>query len=77
MYKRQGDDLVIADALAADFLIYFTGQLAVLAAEQALGFLRNHLVALTGDDVHNGLRADDLARRGDERRIAEMCIRDR
>ena len=70
--RAAGDDLVIANALAADFLIYFTGQLAVFAAEQALGFLRDHLVALTGDDVHNGLRADDLARRGDERRIAEV-----
>ena len=70
--RAAGDDLVIADALAADFLIHLARQLAVLAAEQALGFLRDHLVALTGDDVHNGLRADDLARRGDERRIAEV-----
>ena len=35
--RAAGDDLVIADALAADFLIRLARQLAVLAAEQALG----------------------------------------
>ena len=34
--RTTGDDLVIADALAADFLIYFTGQLAVLARSRPL-----------------------------------------
>ena len=67
--RAAGDDLVIADALTADFLIYFTGQLAVLAAEQALGFLRDHLVALTHDDVKDSLGANDLAGRGDQRRV--------
>ena len=37
--------------------------------DQALEFLRDHLVAFAHDDIEHGLRADDLAGGRDERRI--------
>ena len=68
-----GDDVFGLDAgFGAHLLVDRAGQLAVLAAQHGTGFLREVLVALTEDNVHHGLRADDLARRCDQRGIAEV-----
>ena len=67
-----GDDLVAADGLLAHFLVDLAGQLAVLAAEQALGLLGNHLVALAGQHVQHSLRAHNLAGGGNQGRIAKV-----
>lgn len=58
--------------LGADLFVDGSGQLAVFAAQHGLGLLGDHLVALAGDDVQHGLRADDLAGRRDQRGIAEV-----
>ena len=47
-----------------------SGSLAVIAVDQALELLGNHLVALAQDNVEDSLRANDLAGGGDQRRIA-------
>ena len=68
-----GDDVLGLDArLGADLFVDGSGQLAVFAAQHGLGLLGDHLVALAGDDVQHGLRADDLAGRRDQRGIAEV-----
>ena len=68
-----GDDILGLDArLGAHLVADLAGQLAVFAAQHGLGFLGNHLIALAGDDVQHGLRADDLARGRDQRGIAEV-----
>ena len=70
--RTAGDDLVIADALLADFLVHLARQLAVFAAQHALALFGDHLIALTDKNVHNSLRTDDLAGRGNERRVTEV-----
>ena len=46
-----GNDFGIADALFANVLIDLAGQTAILAAQQTLGLLGDHLVALAAQHV--------------------------
>src|SRR5262249_44647626 len=66
------DDLLIADGLAADGVVDFAGRLAVAALEIELYLVRDRLVALATEDVVYGLRTDDLRRRCDKWRVAEV-----
>lgn len=66
------DRLFVAEDLFDDLRIGLRRQSAVLASEHALCLGGDHLVSLAADDVEHRLRADDLAGRGDERRIAEI-----
>ena len=61
-----------ADGLREKVAVDGDRSLAEQAAGQILELLRNHGVALAGDNVHRGHRADNLRRRRDERRIAEV-----
>ena len=67
-----GDHLIVANALFAHFLVHGSGQTAVFAAQQALGFLGDHLIALAAQDVHHSLSANDLAGGRYQRRIAKV-----
>ena len=68
-----GDDVLGLNAGFGTHLVTdLAGQLTIFAAQHGLGLLGDHLVALAGDDVQHGLCADDLARRRDQRGIAEV-----
>ena len=69
--RAAGNHLVVANGHLADFLVHRSRELAVLAAQQTLGFVREGLVAAE-QHVHHRLRADDLGGRRDQRRIAEV-----
>ena len=67
--KAAGDGLLVAQDLLGELGLDGSGSLAVIAMDQALELLGNHLVALAQDDVEDSLRANDLAGGGDQRRI--------
>ena len=46
--------------------------MTVLTKDDGAGFLRDLLVTLAADHVEDGLAADDLARRGNERRVTHV-----
>ena len=66
------DGLLAGEDLRADLGIDRRGGLAVFAAAVSLDLGADVLVALAREHVLHGLRADELARRGDERRIAHV-----
>ena len=70
--KAAGDGLLVAQDLLGELGLDGSGSLAVIAMDQALELLGDHLVALAQDDVEHSLRANDLAGGGDQRRIA--CV---
>ena len=63
--KAAGDGLLTLQDEVAEFLLDGRGGLAVIAMDQALELLGDHLVTLTHDDVKDSLGANDLAGRGD------------
>ena len=67
--KAAGDRLLAFQDEVTELLLNGRGGLAVIAVDQALELLGDHLVALTHDDVKDGLGTNDLAGRGDQRRI--------
>ena len=67
--KAAGDGLLALQDKVAELLLDGSGSLAVVAMDQALELLGDHLVALTHDDVKDSLGANDLAGRGDQRRV--------
>ena len=71
MSRTAGDGLLISDGEAFHFRIDGPWCAAILSCDKVSDFLRNHLVA-SEDDIHDGHGADDLARRGDERRVSEF-----
>ena len=70
--KAAGNGLLVAKDLLGELGLDGSGSLAVVAVDQTLELLGNHLVALAHDDVEHRLRTNDLAGGGDQRRIT--CI---
>ena len=66
------DRLLAAEYLRADLRIDRRGRTAVFAAAVGAHLRTDVLVPLPCQHVLHGLRADELARRGDERRIAHV-----
>ena len=67
--KPAGDRLLVAEDPLGELLADRGGGLAVVAMDQALELLGHHLVPLAQDDIEDRLGADDLAGRGDQRRV--------
>ena len=68
--RTAGDGLLVAEDLLCELGADGSRRLAVVAVNKAFELLRYHLVTLAQNDVEHRLGADDLARRGNERRIA-------
>ena len=71
-FRSACDDFIIADGLFTNSFVDFAGQPSVFSAQNRFGFLCKHFITFTCENIQNGLRADDLACRSDERRIAEI-----
>ena len=59
--KAAGDGLLVAEDLLGELGADGSRSLAVVAVDEALELLGDHLVALAQDDVEDSLGADDLA----------------
>ena len=67
--KAAGNGLFALQNKVAEFLLDGSGSLAVVAMDQTLELLGDHLVALAHDDVEHSLSANNLGGRGDQRRV--------
>ena len=62
----------VADGTCQNLVIDLSRGAAIQPEEVVFRFGRNHFVALAGQHIQRRLRADDLAGRGDQRRIAHV-----
>src|SRR3972149_6040080 len=70
--RPAGDGLLVAYGELSRGLVYGAGRLAVEPLEVVPGLARYYLVSLAHEHVERRLRAHDLARGGDERRVSHV-----